>query len=182
MDKYVSNQYCPHEIKTFFKNHPTNTLLDLLTSADVAYSILVYESCNVYWSDLYRKESGQEGVELSQPKYHEKRGAKMTMFADGWTQEGHEYYREIHEQIRKLWNKKNDKEKSFAMQFQLYWLEYVKENGLICYEIANRKNEDDEKDEANKRRKTDWEIDPSDEGQLNDEAGCDLEESVGDRN
>ena len=115
LDKYVSNQFCPCQIKTFLKNHPTNTLLDLLMSADVAYSILVCESCNVYWSDLYRKYSSQEGVELSQPKCHEKRGAKIKKFADGWTQEGREYYREIHEQIRKLWNKKNDKEKPFAM-------------------------------------------------------------------
>ena len=84
LDKYASNQYCSREIKTFLKNHPKNTLLDLLASADVAYSILVYESFNVYWSDLYRKSSGKQGVKLSQHKCHEKRDATMKTFADGW--------------------------------------------------------------------------------------------------
>ena len=52
----------------------------------------------------------------------------------------------------------------------------------MCYEIANRKNEDDEKDEPSKRQKIDCEIDLSDDSELDDEAGCDLEENVGDRN
>ena len=87
----------------------------------------------------------------------------MKKFADWWTQEGGEYYRDIHEQIRRLWNKKNDKGKSFAMQFWLNWLEYVKDNGSMCYEIANRKDDDDGKEGPCKRQKIDFEIDLSDD-------------------
>ena len=48
LHKYAANMYSTREIKNFLRENPSNVLIDKLTSADVAYTILVYESYHGY--------------------------------------------------------------------------------------------------------------------------------------
>ena len=95
LHKYAANMYSTREIKTFFRENASNVLIDKLTSADVAYTILVYESYHEYWTEICKKKCGDNYVVNPAPKYHAKRGQKMNKFPDGRTTEGRQYYKEI---------------------------------------------------------------------------------------
>ena len=55
LHKYAANMYSTREIKNFLRENPSKVLIDKLTSADVAYSILVYESYHEYWIETSKK-------------------------------------------------------------------------------------------------------------------------------
>ena len=74
LHRHVPNMYCAREIKTSLWENPSSVLIDLLTTNDIAYSILVYKSCRKYLDDVFRKKSDPTFIGSSQPKFHVKRG------------------------------------------------------------------------------------------------------------
>ena len=57
LHKYAANMYSTREIKIFFRENLSKVLTDKLTSADVAYTILFYESYHEYWAEICKKKT-----------------------------------------------------------------------------------------------------------------------------
>ena len=108
LHKYAANMYSTREIKTFLRENPSNVLIDKLISADVAYTILFYESYHEYWIEISKKKRDDNYVGNPVPKYHAKRGQKMNKIADGWTTDGRQYYKEISGEMKKMFARKGD--------------------------------------------------------------------------
>ena len=84
-DKHVSVNHGQHAIAKYIKMQPNKTLLDKLTDADIAYTILVYESSWAVWendfNDLLKKECHEEEQlqewQTVSLKYYVKKGTRM---------------------------------------------------------------------------------------------------------
>ena len=79
----------------YYKKYNGNTWLDRLTPSNIAYSVLVYESAHDMWKDEILKSETCHTIQEKRAfqhtaflKYHVKRGSKIALFQDGWTQEG----------------------------------------------------------------------------------------------
>ena len=118
---------------------PNKTLLDKLTDADIAYTILVYESSQAVWeNDLLKKECHdeeqlQEWQSVS-PKYHVKKGTRMPRFGEGWTDEGRAYLDELKVEIGRLRSIENG---SFWHSLGEHWKTYAKKYNRVYYERGN---------------------------------------------
>lgn len=120
LDGYAIHNVGTRELHKYLKAKPGNTLLDCLSVYDIAYTILVYENTADVWDEIMRCR-GATNPRTAEQLYHAKRGTKLREFSDGWTQEGHEYYRELVE-IVKGW--KSDG--MFWETLQGHWREYVR--------------------------------------------------------
>ena len=86
----------------YYKQNLGKLLLDKLLISDIAYSILVYESAHEVWKEEIVKASTCATAEerklfkhTSVNKYHVKRGMRLPVYQDGWTNEGNEYFKEL---------------------------------------------------------------------------------------
>ncbi len=78
------------------------TLLDKLTSSDIAYTILIYENSKEVWDEEIHikltsksKDEVKKASRTAKPKYHKGRGQRFKCYDDGWTMEGVTYYKEL---------------------------------------------------------------------------------------
>jgi len=137
IDKYVSVNHGQRAIAKYVKMQPNKTLLDKLTDADIAYTILVYESSQAVWeNDLLKKECHdeeqlQEWQSVS-PKYHVKKGTRMPRFGEGWTDEGRAYFVELKVEIGRLRSVE-----SFWHSLGEHWKTYAKKYNRVYYERGN---------------------------------------------
>ena len=122
IDQYAVHNVGTRELDKFLKARPGETLLDILSDQDIAYSILVYENSVDVWEEIMENR-GRENPRAANQLYHVKRGTKLREFADGWTPGGREYYRNVVKMV-KGW-KANEQ---FWESLQEFWREYVELN------------------------------------------------------
>jgi hypothetical protein len=96
-------------VSKYYKQNRGKQLLDKLTVSDIAYSILVYESSLEVWKEEMEKAKTCATVEerkafqhTAVSKYHVRRGTRLPLYQDGWTNEGREYYKELCDEINKI--------------------------------------------------------------------------------
>ena len=109
-----------NELYKYCKAKSGNTLLDCLTVYDIAYTILLYENTADVWKEIMLSRDATN-PRTAEQLYHAKRGTKLREFSDGWTQEGHKYYRKLVEMVNG-W--KSDG--MFWETLQEHWREYVR--------------------------------------------------------
>ena len=77
------------------------TMLDKLTSNDIAYSILLYKNSTLVWKEdakiWIENPSANRSERLRIPrqevaKYHKKKGTQIWFGCDGWIEEGKQYF------------------------------------------------------------------------------------------
>jgi hypothetical protein len=120
----------------YLKNHNGNTLLDRLTPSDIAYSVLLYESAHDMWKEEIHKcetcQTIQEKKEFQHTaslKYHVKRGTKIALFQDGWTQEGRAYFSslcQVFDELKKsnkIWSSLQDHWKTYTKKYHMMGVE-----------------------------------------------------------
>jgi hypothetical protein len=105
LDKYTSLLVGVRELNDYFKKQPGKTLLNKLTSSDIAYSILVYENSVDVWKEEARlmkenpggrrKETLRSNELTAKVRYHWPRGKRIPFGWDGWTAKGKEYYEDL---------------------------------------------------------------------------------------
>ena len=150
LDKYAMLNLGERTVTDYMRKNRNKTLVDLLTVADVAFTILNYENDKECWSDFYcRKNSTQQDVRIAAPKYHAKRGAKIAKFGSGWTDEGRAYYTQIVGEIKRLWESE-----AFMSVLRQHWRDYLAKNHRSYYkrkraEIEEDESENDEDDGSN---------------------------------
>ena len=125
----------------YYKNHIGNTLLDRLTPSDIAYSVLVYENSYEMWKEeilkcetcqtVHAKQAFQHTASL---KYHVKRGTKIALFQDGWTQEGRTYFSflcqgfDALKKSNKIWSLLQDHWKTYTKKYHMMGVEECIDN------------------------------------------------------
>lgn len=102
LDKYVSRAIGNHQLAKWCCENKDKTLLDKLTSSDIAYTILVYENTREVWEEELAikasemtDEEKKNTIRQRRPKFHEGRGKRLKKCADGWTTEGRVYYKNL---------------------------------------------------------------------------------------
>ena len=112
----------------YFKQNRGKSLLDKLTVSDIAYSFLVYESAHDVWSEEVLKaktcataDEKNSFEHTAVNKYHVKRGTRLPLYQDGWTNEGQEYFKNLCREIETL--KASDK---LWTSLKVHWTTYVK--------------------------------------------------------
>jgi hypothetical protein len=100
LDKYATGLIGYHTLALFYKLNRDKTLLDKLTSNDIAYSILLYENSTLVWKEDAKIRVDHPAANRSErlrfprqevAKYHKKKGTKIRFGCDGWTEEGEQY-------------------------------------------------------------------------------------------
>jgi hypothetical protein len=143
LDKYTTVMVGgARSMAKYLKNHNGNTLLDRLTPSDIAYSVLLYESAHDMWQEEINKcetcltiQEKKEFQHTASLKYHVKRGTKIALFADGWTQEGRAYFSSLCQVFDEL--KKSNKIWSLL---QNHWKTYTKKYHVIGVEEFHHNN------------------------------------------
>ena len=103
LDKYVTVMVGgTRAMAKYYKINYGKTLLDRLSLSDIAYSVLIYESAYDTWAKeitkikrcvtIQEKKAFQHTAVL---KYHVKRGTRIALLEDGWTNEGRAYYKSL---------------------------------------------------------------------------------------
>ena len=165
----------------YYKNNRGKTLLDKLTVSDIAYSILVYENSYDVWSEEIDKAkncSTEEDKKLYEGtatnKYHVKRGARLPLYQDGWTNDGKQYFKELCGQFKEmimneeLWTTLKD-----------HWRTYTTKYHKYRYVVRDDHNSELESVNSNEN-----EINYDDDcvvslpGELNDDGGMVVEDEV----
>lgn len=171
LDKYVSKMVGRRELNNYFKNNRDKTLLDKVTSSDIAYTILLCENGVDVWDENQKikatcstDEEKKNYVREAVQKYHVKRGVKMTLYGDGWTKDGKDYHGEIEQSLIKL---RNNSELWELLEG--HWVDYTKENSRHFYEISSasrvdKGGKDDEDDEEDDEEDGDEILLPGDPG------------------
>ena len=102
IDKYVKLAVGGHFIAKWMKMNRNKTLLDKLTSSDIAYTILICENSKEVWDEEIHikltsksKDEVKKASRTAKPKYHKGRGQRFKRYEDGWTTEGVTYYKEL---------------------------------------------------------------------------------------
>ena len=73
IDKYVKLAVGGHFIAKWMKMNRNKTLLDKLTSSDIAYTILVYENSKEVWEEEWHiKKSISDDIQRKQVTRHKK--------------------------------------------------------------------------------------------------------------
>ena len=136
LDKYVSKLVGRRELDTFFKFNRNKSLLDKITPSDIAYAILLCENGVNVWDESERikatcatPEEKKKYVREANQMYHVKRGVRLALYGEGWTNEGKSYHGEIERGLMNLKNKPQLWE-----ILETYWTDYAKENSRNCYE------------------------------------------------
>ena len=118
------------------------TLFDRLTPLDIAYSVLVYENLYDMWKeDIFKCETHQNVQEnqsfqhMTSLKYHvTKRGTKIALFQDGWTQEGRVYFSSLCQgfdalkKSNKIWSLLQDHWKTYTKKYHMVGVEECIDN------------------------------------------------------
>jgi hypothetical protein len=145
----------------YFKQNRGKSLLDKLTVSDIAYSFLVYESAHDVWKEEVMKaktcataDERNSFEHKAVNKYHVKRGTRLPVYQDGWTNEGQEYFKNLCREIGTL--KASDK---LWTGLKVHWMTYVKkyhstffhaqiEVDEAALEEENNNKENDEEDDC----------------------------------
>lgn len=143
----------------YYKNNRGKTLLDKLTVSDIAYSLLVYESAHDVWEEELNKTKTCTTAEekrlyqgIATNKYHVKRGARLPLYQDGWTNEGKEYYKDLCEEFRKmmnnkeLWNTIKEHWQVYTKKFHKYTNVMNKGDNVGIESTVNKENEVNDND------------------------------------
>ena len=137
LDKYATVMVGgARSMAKYLNNHNGNTLLDRLTPSDIAYSVLLYESAHDMWKEEIHKcetcQTIQEKKEFQHTaslKYHVKRGTKIALFQDGWTQEGRAYFSslcQVFDELKKsnkIWSSLQDHWKTYTKKYHMMGVE-----------------------------------------------------------
>jgi len=165
----------------YYKNNRGKTLLDKLTVSDIAYSVLVYENSYDVWSEEIDKTKTcltEEDKKLYQGtatnKYHVKRGARLPLYQDGWTNDGKQYFKELCAQFKamtmneELWTTLKNHWRTYTTKYHKY--RYV--------ERDDRSNEMESVSSEENGVNFDDDCVVSLPGELNDDGGMDVEDEV----
>ncbi len=102
IDKYVSRAIGNYQIAKWTRANKDKTLMDKVTASDIAYSIIVYENTKEVWEEEIlikasdkTDEEKRNTVRQRKQNYHEGRGKRLKRYADGWTEVGRYYYRDL---------------------------------------------------------------------------------------
>jgi hypothetical protein len=119
----------------YFKMNKDKTLLDRVTESDIAYGFLVYEnSYDVWMEEIVKldtcstKEEKKAFKHVAQNKYHVQRGARLRLYADGWTPDGRERFNAICDEVRDMMESKE-----LWSTLQEHWKTYMKKNHRYSY-------------------------------------------------
>ena len=135
----------------YYKQNQGKLLLDKLSVSDIAYSIFVYESTYEIWKEEITKaktcataEQKKEFQSLSTAvlKYHVKRGTRLSMYQDGWTKDGQEYFKDLCREVEKL--------KQSAEQWntlKIHWATYARKyHNTFTFQVEDNAAEPDEEE------------------------------------
>ena len=119
----------------YMKLNKGKTLIDRVTVSDIAYSMLVYESSyDVWMEEIFKEETCTTREEkkafknVAINKYHVQRGARLAVFADGWTGEGRDHFNTLCHEVEDMM-----KCKELWSTLQLHWGVYSKKNHKYSY-------------------------------------------------
>jgi hypothetical protein len=142
----------------FKKLNKGKTLLDRVTVSDIAYSMLVYESSYDVWMEEMVKEEMCATREekkafksVATNKYHVQRGARLAVYADGWTSEGRDHFNALCDEIQdmmnseELWSTLQRHWDTYSKKYHQY--SYVRDTVCLIQENAvetlDQENDDD---------------------------------------
>ena len=115
-------------VTKYYKQNRGKSLLDKLSISDIAYSIFVYESAHEVWKEEVVKASTCVTAEERKSfehtavnKYHVKRGTRLPVYQDGWTNEGYEYFKQLCRDVEAI--KKNEQ---LWATLKIHWTMYSK--------------------------------------------------------
>ena len=132
LDKYAFHNLGSHAFAKFTRNNPNKTLVDKLTSQDIAYAVLIYEDRMDVWEEGLRKDD--DGfVRSAKHKYHVAEGTKLPKFGNGWKENGRAYFQELCGQFDNLI--KNEK---YFEALSEYWQNYLRKYHRSYYEKINK--------------------------------------------
>ena len=132
----------------YCKNNHSKTLLDHLTASDIADSVVVYESAFVVWEEEFNMndtckthEEKKAFKSVATLKHHVKRGSRITLFQDGQTKDGKDYFHLLCLKFDKLIKL----EKVWDM-LSNHWEMYTHKYHAMRYEFENgvHRNHEDE--------------------------------------
>ena len=138
IDKYVKLTIGGHYVNKWIRMNRNKTLLDKLTSSDIAYTILVCENSKEVWDEEIRikkechtRDEMKRAPRMAKQKYHEGRGKRLKRYEDGWTTNGVDYYKSLCETFKTLkahhvWN-----------YLQVHWSTYKKTHYETNYEAMD---------------------------------------------
>ena len=136
LDKYVSKLVGRRELDSYFKSNRDKTLLDRVTPSDIAYAVLLFENGADVWDEYLKiKQTCFTPLEkknykrTAQQLYHSQRGTRITLYGEGWTDQGKGYHGEIERGIVKM--KKTEK---LWNNLYAHWKSYAKEHSKNTYE------------------------------------------------
>ncbi len=93
----------------YYKQNRGKSLLDKLSISDIAYSIFVYESAHEVWKEEVMKaitcamaEKKKSFEHTAVNKYHVKRGTRLPVYQEGWTNECNEYFKELCREVEAI--------------------------------------------------------------------------------
>ena len=116
-------------VTKYYKQNRGKSLLDKLSISDIAYSIFVYESAHDVWKEEVMKASTCATAEEKKSfehtavnKYHVKRGTRLPVYQDGWTNEGNEYFKELCREVEAI--KGNER---LWTTLKMHWTTYSKQ-------------------------------------------------------
>ena len=132
LNKYAFHNLGCHAFAKFTRNNPNKTLVDKLTSQDIAYAVLIYEDRMDVWEEGLRKDD--DGfVRSAKQKYHVEEGTKLPKYGNGWKENGRAYFQELCGQFDNLI--KNEK---YFEALSEYWQDYLRKYHRSYYEKINK--------------------------------------------
>ena len=177
LDKYVSRAIGNHQMAKFCRVNRDKTLLEKMTSSDIAYTILVYKNTKEVWEEEISirasdktDEEKRNTIRRQKPKYHEGRGKRLKRYADGWTDDGRNYYKELMSIFRQL--KNNEVWNKLHEYWGMYQLKYYGRQKRY----DNNEEQDTDNDVNDESEEEDWRIDLENDD-INDEVEIDEETS-----
>lgn len=138
IDKYVKLAVGGYYVNKWIRMNRNKTLLDKVTSSDIAYTILVCENSTEVWDEEIRikqechtRDEMKRAKRTAKQKYHEGRGKRLKRYEDGWTTDGVNHYKSLCETFRTLkthyvWN-----------HLQVHWSTYRKTHYETNYEAMD---------------------------------------------
>ena len=179
IDKYVSRAIGNYQIAKWTRANKDKTLMDKVTASDIAYSIIVYENMKEVWEEEIlikasdkTDEEKRNTVRQRKQKYHEGRGKRLKRYADGWTEDGRYYYRDL------LWTFKDLKIHPVWTRLSEHWMTYQ----LKHYGKQNQNTTQDGNDVEDKSgvesEEEDWRIDLEDDNKSTGELDENIDELI----
>ena len=149
LDKYVTVMVGgTRAMAKYYKINCGKTLLDRLSPSDIAYSVLIYESAYDTWAEeiikskqcvtIQEKKAFQHTAVL---KYHVKRGTRIALFQDGWTNEGRAYYKSL----CKVFDTLKTSDKIWSL-LQHHWKSYTPKYHIVGVEERHTREDNSHND------------------------------------